>query len=218
MLAVSASASSADRLQREDLAPPVAPVGGDEHLRVGIVDPVGQRLRREPAEHHGVGGADAGARQHGDRGFGDHRQVDVDPVAALDPEAEQHVGELRRLLEQLGVGDRAGVTRFALPVNGDTVAEPGFDVPVEAVVRDVQLAADEPLGERQLPLADRRPLLRPRHQIERLTGPEALVVLRRLVVHEGPGHQRVALERLARREAAVLPLQRVDTGASLRPS
>ena len=78
----------------------------------------------EPAEHHAVRGADARAGQHRHRGLGDHRQVDVDPVAALHAEALQRVGEALHLVEQLGVGDRAGVARLALPVEGDLVARP----------------------------------------------------------------------------------------------
>ena len=71
------------RLQREHLAAAVAAVGGDQHLGLGVVDAVGQRLRREAAEHDAVRGADAGAGQHRHGRLGDHRQVDVDPVARL---------------------------------------------------------------------------------------------------------------------------------------
>ena len=123
------------RLQREHLAAPVAAVGGDQHLGLGVVDPVGERVRGEPAEHDAVRGADASAGQHRDRRLGDHRQVDVDPVAATDAEALEHVGEALHLVEQLGVGDRARVARLALEVERDLVAEAGLDVAVEAVVR-----------------------------------------------------------------------------------
>ena len=192
------------RLQREHLAAPVAAVGGDQHLGLGVVDAVGERLRREAAEHDAVGGADAGAGQHRHRRLGDHRQVDVDPVAGLHAEALQGVGEALHLVEQLGVRDRPGVARLALEVDGDLVAAPGGDVAVEAVVGDVELAADEPLGVRQLPLADRVPVLRPVEQLGRLAGPEALVVLGRLVVHPRADDERVALDVLGRRERAVL--------------
>ena len=68
-------------LERQDLAPAVAAVGGDERDGLGVVDPVAQRLGGEPAEHHRVHRADPGAGQHGDRRLGNHRQVDRDPVA-----------------------------------------------------------------------------------------------------------------------------------------
>ena len=125
------------------------------------------------------GGADARTRQHRDRGLGDHRQVDVDPVAALHAELLQGVGESLHLVEQVGVRQHARVARLTLPVEGDLVATTGLDVAVETVVADIQLPADEPLGERQLPFADRLPVRAPRQQIGGLPGPEALVVLGR---------------------------------------
>ena len=196
-----------------DAAAPAA-VGGDQHLGLGVVDAVGERLRREAAEHDAVGGADAGAGEHRHRRLGDHRQVDVDPVAGLDAEPLQHVGEALDLGEQLGVGDRAGVARLALEVDGDLVALAGGDVAVEAVVGDVELAADEPLGERQLPLADGVPLGVPVEQLARLLGPEALVVLGGLVVHPRARDEGVALDRLGGREGAVLGQQGGDAGGS----
>ena len=64
----------------------------------------------------------------------------------------QGVGGLADLALEVGVGDRPGVARLADPVERDLVAEAALDVPVDAVVGDVELAADEPLGERQVPL------------------------------------------------------------------
>ena len=112
----------------------------------------------------------------------------------LHAEPLEHVGEALHLVEQLGVGDRAGVARLALEVDRHLVAAAGGDVAVEAVVADVELAADEPLGERQLPLADRLPLRRPVEQLGRLAGPEPLVVLGGLVVEEGADDEGIALD------------------------
>ena len=113
------------RLEREHLAAAVSAVGGDQHLGLGVVDPVGERLGGEAAEHDAVRRADAGAGEHRHRGLGDHRHVDVDPVALLDAEALEHVGEPLHLVEQLGVGDRARVAGLALPVERDLVAASG---------------------------------------------------------------------------------------------
>jgi len=62
-------------------------------------------------------------------------------------------------------------------VVGDLVSEAGFDVAVEAVVGDVQLAADEPFREWGIPIEDGVPLLEPRDVIFGLLGPEGLEVL-----------------------------------------
>ena len=91
----------------------------------------------------------------------------------LDPQALQDVGEALHLGQQLGVGDDPAVARLALPVEGHLVAPPGLDVAVEAVVGHVELAADEPLGEGQLPLADGVPLLRPVHERRPPGGPRS---------------------------------------------
>ena len=176
-------------LEREDLAAAVAAVGGDEDLGLRVVDAVGEGRRREAAEDDAVRRADAGAGQHGDDGLRDHRQVDVDPVAPLDPLGLQDVGEALDLGQQLGVGDDAAVARLALPEEGHLVAPPGRHVAVEAVLGHVEPAADEPLGVGQVPLADGVPLLRPVHERSRLAGPEALVVGRGLVVQEGAGDE-----------------------------
>jgi hypothetical protein len=45
-------------------------IGGDDHVAFGVNDAVFQRIGREAAEDDGVDGADAGAGQHGDGGFG----------------------------------------------------------------------------------------------------------------------------------------------------
>ena len=68
------------------------------------------------------------------------------------------------------------------------------DVAVEAVVGGVELPADEPLREREVPVEDRVPLLVPVEEVRRLPRPEALVVDVRLVVDLGVDDERVVLE------------------------
>ncbi len=99
-------------------------------------------------------GADAGAGQHGDDRLGDHRHVDGDPVAPRDAQFGEGVGGLGDHVLQLGVGDRAGVARLALPVVGDALAQAVGHVAVHAVDGGVEPAVDEPLGEGRLPVQD----------------------------------------------------------------
>ncbi len=159
------------RLQRRHRAAAVAAVGGDDQLRVGVGDPVDERLRREPAEHDAVRRADPGAGQHRHYRLGDHRQVDRDPVALVHAEFGQRVGRLAHLVEQLGVGDRAGVARLALEVDRHLIAVPVGHMPVQAVHRCVERPADEPLRERRVPLQRLRPARVPLQPV-RLTLPE----------------------------------------------
>ena len=122
-------------LHRRGLAAAELAVGGDQELGLGVLDAGLQRARREAAEHHAVHGAQARARQHGDRRLGDHRHLDRHPVARLHPELGEGVGGLADLALQVGVGDRAAVAGLTLPVERDLLAVPGLDVPVDAVVR-----------------------------------------------------------------------------------
>ena len=86
------------------------------------------------------------ARQHRHDRLGHHRHVNGYPVAGDQAEVGERVGGLTDIVFELGVGDRAGVPdRFALPVDGDAFTVAGFDVPVDAVVGDVEFSADEPL-------------------------------------------------------------------------
>src|SRR5206468_12777592 len=80
-----------------------------------------------------------------------------------------------RFPEVIGERDLAPVSlRLALPLVRDLAAVAGLDVPVDAVVRRVELAADEPLRVRQVPLAHGRERLEPRDAFSPLALPELL--------------------------------------------
>ena len=122
-------------------------------------------------------GAEAGAGQHRDHDLGDHRHVDRDPVALLHAELGECVGGPGDLVEQVGVGDVAGVVgRLADPVDRDLVTVAGVDVAVDAVDGGVDGAADEPLREGRVgPVEDLVPLLTPLEALGRI-GPEGQAV------------------------------------------
>ena len=181
-------------LEPDLLAAPVAAVGGDQDLGPAVVDPAGQRLGREATEDDRVRRPDPGAGEHRDRQLGDHRHVDRDPVAGLDAELLERVGRLADLALEVAEGQRPGVARLADPVVGDLVAEAALDVPVDAVVGDVELAAGEPLRERQVPFERRLERRRPVEPLARPLRPERLEVGLGLGVEVGrarwPGRRR----------------------------
>src|SRR5207253_2004881 len=110
---------------------------------------------------------------------------------------------------EVPVGQDAAVPGLAFPDQGGLGAPWTDDVTVEAVVCDVQLAADEPLGVGGLPLERLLPRLEP---VE-VTGPlfpESDEVLPRLGVDRGRLDQRILHERLRRRELPVLAEQGLD--------
>ena len=172
-------------LEPDRLAAPIAAVGGDQDLGPAVVDPARQRLRREAAEHDRVRRPDPGAGEHRDRQLGDHRHVDRDPVAGLDAELLERVGRLADLALEVAEGQRPGVARLADPVVGDLVAQAALDVAVDAVVGDVELAAGEPLRERQLPFERLVERLRPVDPLAGALRPERLEVGLRLGVQVG---------------------------------
>ena len=104
---------------------------------------------------------DARAGQHRNGQFRNQRQVQRDPVAFGDAERLEHVGELGHLTIKVEVGQRAPVSGFALPDNGRLVSTRALRVPINAVHAGVQLAANEPLCVRRLPIEHLRPRRRP---------------------------------------------------------
>jgi len=133
-------------------------------------------------------GADAGAGEQRDRQLGDHRHVDRDAVALLDAQLLEDVGELAHLGVELAVRERLALGRLvALADQRDLILALG-EVPVEAVVRHVGLAVEEPLeedlalAEVEVLLVDLGPLLLPVELAGNLA-PEALGILEGARVH-----------------------------------
>jgi hypothetical protein len=97
-------------------------------------------------------------------------------------------------------------------VVGDPVAEPGLDVAVDAVVGDVERAAEVPLRVRQLPLVQLRERLEPGDALAALALPE---LLEAALVDVGPGDgERREVGRW--RIPPVLDEDRLDRGVAQR--
>ncbi len=178
----------------------------DEHLAAHVHHAAGQRVGREPAEHDGVGSAEAGAGEHGHGELGDHPHVDPHGRALADPHLSEGVRHPDDVPLKVGVGDRPRVAGLAFPVVRDPVAEPGLDVAVDAVVGDIEDAAEVPPGIRQLPLRQRVEVLEPAHPLAGLGLPEGIRID---VVDLGLG-VRLRCEVRIRREPPLLVEQGVD--------
>ena len=163
---------------------------------------------REPAEHDRVRRAEARAGEHRDRQLGNHPHVDADRRSLADAEALERVREADDLALQIGEGERpALVVRLALPVVGDLVAEARLDVPVDAVVRDVELAAEVPLRVWELPLEELVEGLEPGDALASLRLPElspvALVDVRLGVCLRGEVRRR-GVRRSSRKSVSIV--------------
>ena len=192
-------------LERHDLAAPPAAVGGDDQLRAAVAEPVLDRLRAEPPEHHRVHRADPRAGEHGHRRLGHQRQVEHHAVARRDAVGLEHVGEPADLRVQFAVGQRAGVAGFALEDDRRFVAAV-VQMPVHAVFRDVEPTAGEPLRKRRRPFQHRAPRRAP-EQFAGFPGPERVRLLdrkfiERLVLGQGR-HTRLRGKLRGRREHTV---------------
>ncbi len=164
------------RLQADLLAAPVAVVRADHHLGVGVLDPRLEALGAHARVDHRVDRPDPGAGQHGDDRLGGERHVQDHPVAGLDAEPLQRVGEAVHLPVQPVVGVGALLAVLAHPQQGGLVAAVAVDVAVDAVDGGVELAADEPGVVGRLELHHRAPRLGP-VQGARLLRPEGVRVL-----------------------------------------
>ncbi len=89
---------------------------------------------------------DASAGQHGVGGFGNHRKINGDAIAFAYTVLLQHIGEAADAAIKLIVGDVPVVIGIiALPDQGRLIATL-FQMPVDAIVGDVQDAVLKPLN------------------------------------------------------------------------
>jgi hypothetical protein len=138
---------------------------------------------RQAAEHDRVDRADPRAPLHRDDRLDRHRQVDEHAVALADAELLQPVGELADPLIQLLVGDLRDRAVVRLEDDRGAVRLRQL-VPVEAVVRRVEVAVLEPLVERGVGLVQHlRERLVPHEVVPRELRPVALVVVGRARLH-----------------------------------
>lgn len=90
--------------------------------------------------------ADTDTGKNGDNGLGNHGQVNGNSVTLLDTHLLEGPGDLADVAEELRVGDIAATLGLVgLVDDGDAVGVLE-GMAVDAVVRGVELALDEPLG------------------------------------------------------------------------
>ena len=91
------------RLVRDD-TPRLDPARGrDDDLRLRVLDPCRELVRREPTEDDRVHGPDPRAREHRYERFRDHRHVDDHSVAVADALPRECACEARNRVAQLAV-------------------------------------------------------------------------------------------------------------------
>ncbi len=133
-------------LERRLAAPARGGVRRYHHFRVTAVDPRRQRVRRKARKDNGVDRADARTGQHRIGRFGDHWQVDDDPIPAHDALRQKHIGHAAGFFVQFAIGDvlSRGVRVIWFPDDGGLVTACG-QMTVDAIGRDIQNTILEPL-------------------------------------------------------------------------
>src|SRR5260221_3494570 len=152
-----------------------------------------------------MGCADARTREHRYRDLRHHPHVDRDAIAALDPQALEHIRAPTHQPVELAVGELAYLPRLGLPLpdEGDLVGSTVAHVAVEAIHGGVERAAQEPLGVRRLPLEHFVPGTEPL-ELARPVRPIAFPVLPGPAVPGPFFHMGRARKTGPRREARVL--------------
>ena len=163
---------------------------GDDDLAGGILDAIAQGIGTERAEHHRVDRANPGAGQHGDRQLRNHLQVHANPVAFLDAERLEDIGEFAHFTVELPVGQLGILPGLvAFPDDGGLVTS-RLQVPIQTIDRDVGFATGKPFDiqvlrlplDRERIIADLTPFLLP----DELLGdfaPESFWILDRPLIH-----------------------------------
>src|SRR4051812_25228754 len=156
---------------------------------------------------------DPGTSQHGDGCFRDGRQVDDDTIAFPNAVSEEDVSETTDLRVQLLIGQGAPLSRFAFPDDGSLISARRLEMTIEAILRHVEFASDEPLGEGRFPFDHLLPWRAPA-QISCFPRPKRVRLFDRLAMHSAVFLQapdaRLLREGLARFEDALLDQVRLN--------
>ena len=128
--------------QRNEFAAPLQELGGEEHARARILQACGDRAGAEAREDRHYGEPRLEAPVEDGENLRNYRYTERYAVAGLEAEGAQSVGHAIGLLADFMEGDGARVAVLAFPKAGHAIA---IRPAVEAIVRDVELSAGEPL-------------------------------------------------------------------------
>src|SRR5215467_12115325 len=99
--------------------------------------------------------------KHSDREFRNHPHVNRGPVALLQAKSFESIRESADLVMQHLITESSNFTRLAFPQNRQFVFSWTAQVPIDTVVRNVRLSADEPFRKRHVPFHYLRPARKP---------------------------------------------------------
>ena len=121
-------------------------------------------------------GTKSGASQHGNRGFGDHRHVDRDPISSFHAKLYEGIRRLLHFSKEFGIGNCSSIARFTFKMKSDAIASAFFNMAIKTVNGGIERSADKPLRVWGLPVQCLIPVLIPL-QLFSLRLPECDTVL-----------------------------------------
>ena len=133
---------------------------------------------------------DSSASQHGDCQLRHHRHVDTNSVPFFDTKFLESVCKATNISQHICIRNRATIARLAFPMKRHTSPVSVKYVHIEAIVGNIGLAADKPLGKRVLPFERGVKRFKPMQMLLRFLRPKLLDIFYRLIVQILVGGQR----------------------------
>ncbi len=140
-------------------APPT--ICRNHQLGFSTDQPIFQGFSTKSTKDNRVNRTDPSTSQHCNRCFWDHRHIDPNPIAFLDPQLLQSIGKLTNLSMQLDIGQDPAISRFSFPDQGRVIAAVSFEVTIQTVVGNIDLPSDKPLGLGRIPSQNPIPSSKP---------------------------------------------------------
>ena len=192
---------------------PVRPILRNHRNGLGIVNAIHQGVRRKSAKHNRMRSSYPRASQHGNRQLRSHSHINRHPIAFADSQCLQNVRELLHFSPKLLVGVSANFARLAFPDQRGFILARRLYMPVQTVVRKIDLPAHKPFRPRCIPLQNLVPLFEP-VQVLCHAPPEFLRLLHRLLIKRVIFGKTLNLRQLGklrrRRKTPLLVKNRID--------
>ena len=149
------------RQERLFLAAAQGPCGRDDHFCMAILNPFAQGVCAEAGEYHTVHCADSRAGEHRHGLLDNEWHIQDHFIAFVHAETFQSVGKFIDPRKQVFIAHANPLVRL-IPINQrDGVAAVSENMPVQTVIRYVQLATNEPLIIWKIPSENLAPFFKP---------------------------------------------------------
>ena len=135
-------------LEGDNLAAAITAVRSDHNASAAVGDSILDAFATEAAKNNAMNSPDPRTGEHGDRRLGNVRQVNEHACPFLAAIALKDVREDTDLAMKLLISEDSPIAGLAFPNDGSLVAPRTREMTIQAILRDVKLRPDKPLGKR----------------------------------------------------------------------